>query len=247
MAIKNIRLNVHTPGVEGLQAPIAFTSVATDGDSFRIPYRYPFVDVVHYNLLKDAGVFRHSTKTVSTNLGSNTTDTEGGLGLQLPRTEKLVLLVKRSVNEDSDLTISANTITGKKDVTIKLLAGGTATYFSVESSTTSGEVKLTSMSGATSTIVKGDKFIYDGVTYTALEDATASSSAVSSLKVYPTFPSGIATPVAITAIDVFPNHSTLNEIDLYDLGFFVGGYEDEKGVIITTEENSVELALIARF
>lgn len=247
MAIKNIRLNIHIPGAEGLQAPIAFTSVATDGDSFRIPYRYPFVDVVHYNLLEDAGVFRHSTKTVSTNLGSNTTDTEGGLGLQLPRTEKLVLLVKRSANEDSDLTISANTRTGKKDVKIELLAGGTATYFSVESSTTSGEVKLTSTSAADATIKKGDKFIYDGVTYTALQDKTATSSAIASLKVYPSFPSGIATPVAITAIDVFPNHSALNEIDLYDLGFFVGGYEDEKGVIITTEENSVQLALIARF
>jgi hypothetical protein len=247
MAIKNIRLNIHTPGVEGLQAPIVFTSVATDGDSFRIPYRYPFVDVAHYNLLKDAGVFRHSTKTVSTNLGSNTTDTEGGLGLQLPRTEKLILLVKRSANEDSDLTISGNTRTGKKDVTIKLLAGGTATYFSVESSATAGEVKLTSMSGATATIAEGDKFIYNGVTYTALEDATATSSVIASLEVYPAFPSGVSTPVAIPAIDVFPNHQALNEIDLYDLGFFVGGYEDEKGVIITTEENSVQLALIARF
>ncbi len=128
-----------------------------------------------------------------------------------------------------------------------MLAGGTATYFSVESSATAGEVKLTSMSGATATIAEGDKFIYDGVTYTALEDATATSSVIASLEVYPAFPSGVSTPVAIPAIDVFTNHSTLNEIDLYDLGFFVGGYEDEKGVIITAEENSVQLALIARF
>ena len=141
-------------------------------------------------------------KTVSTNLGSNTTDTEGGLGLQLPRTEKLVLLVKRSANEDSDLTISGNTRTGKKDVTISLLAGGTATYFSVESSATSGEVKLTSMSGATATIAEGDKFIYDGVTYTALEDATATSSAIASLEV-PTFPSYLLQ----YSTDVFPNLS----------------------------------------
>ncbi len=96
MATKNLKLNIHRPGVEGIGDVITFTTVATKLDILRIPRRYPFVDIANYDALKTAGYFRHSTTTVSSDLGGTaTTEKEGVLGFQLPNTEKLILLVKR--------------------------------------------------------------------------------------------------------------------------------------------------------
>ena len=97
MAIKNLKLNLRAPGIEGVGDEIVFTSVVSDEDFLRIPFRYPFADIANYTSLKSKGVFRHSTTDVSSELGgSKTSDTEGNLGFQLPNTEKLVLLVRRT-------------------------------------------------------------------------------------------------------------------------------------------------------
>lgn len=97
MATKNLKLTIVRPGVEGLSDEIAFTSVVAKEDVLRIPYRYPFADISNYTELKNDGYFRHATTGVSTELGgSAVSDTEGKLGFQLPITEKLVLLVKRT-------------------------------------------------------------------------------------------------------------------------------------------------------
>ena len=246
MATKNIRLNIRKPGDSGLSYPIVFTEVAADNDYFRIPRRYPFIDIAHYNLLADDGIFRTASKSVSTDYGSNTTNTEGVLGLTLPRTEKLILLVKRSTNEAATLTFSANKRTGQSNLVITLAAGGTTTNFTVASGSAAGDVDLTVMTGAATTIVAGDKFIYDNVTYTFVDAGAGSSSELPALTTTPPFPTGV-TATAVPAINVFPLTSSLQEIDLYDMGFFVGGYTGEDGIIIKSSQTSVSLALIARY
>lgn len=96
-AIKNIDLNIKRPGVDGVGDEIVWTKVTTADDHLRIPRRYPFADIANYNALKAAGYFRHTATDVSTVLGgSKTADTEGKLGFQLPNTEKLILLVRRT-------------------------------------------------------------------------------------------------------------------------------------------------------
>lgn len=100
MATKNLKLNIVPVNVEGVNDEIVFTSVADDNDFLRIPRRYPFVDIANLSALRTAGYFRHAqvggvTKVSSEMGGSETTETEGKLGFELPRTEKLILLVRR--------------------------------------------------------------------------------------------------------------------------------------------------------
>jgi len=97
MAVKNIPLTIHKPSTQGVSAEITFAKVVAANDFMRIPRRYPFADIANYNALADSGYFRHGSKVVSTELGgSATTNTEGVLGFQLPPTEKLILLVRRT-------------------------------------------------------------------------------------------------------------------------------------------------------
>lgn len=97
MATKNLLLNIRKPGVDGIGDEIVFTTVSNDNDYLRIPRRYPFADIANYSALKTAGYFRHSTTSVSSKLGgSAVADTEGKLGFELPNTEKLILLVRRT-------------------------------------------------------------------------------------------------------------------------------------------------------
>lgn len=104
MAVKNIPLTIVRPGVDGLSAPISFLTSGA-GDSLIIPRRYPFVDISNYTALKAAGYFRHATNTVSTELGGSiTTNTEAKLGYELPRTEKLILLVRVNTIVDTATT-----------------------------------------------------------------------------------------------------------------------------------------------
>lgn len=113
-AVKNVPLTVSIPK-EPFAQVVTFASVATAGDGFRIPRRYPFVDIKNYDALVSAGYLRHglkqnksgtTSKAVSTELGgSATTNTEGVLGYQLPNTEKLVLLVKVNTTLVADATI----------------------------------------------------------------------------------------------------------------------------------------------
>lgn len=98
MSFINIKLNIHQPGIDGVTDEIVFTTIQASGDvKLRIPRRYPFVDIANYQQLRDRGYFRHATTAVSSELGgSSASNTEGKLGFQLPPTEKLILLVKRT-------------------------------------------------------------------------------------------------------------------------------------------------------
>lgn len=124
MAIKNIDLNIKRPGIDGVSDEITFTKVVTDKDYLRIPRRYPFADIANYNELVTAGYFRHATTDVSADYGgSKTVDTEGTLGFQLPNTEKLVLLVRRTGvvtngTAETSFTIKGSLQYGIDDVTV---------------------------------------------------------------------------------------------------------------------------------
>ena len=97
MSFINIKLNIHQPGIDGVTDEIVFTTIQESGDVLRIPRRYPFVDIANYQELRERGYFRHATTAVSSELGgSDVSNTEGKLGFQLPPTEKLILLVKRT-------------------------------------------------------------------------------------------------------------------------------------------------------
>lgn len=97
MSFINIKLNIHQPGIDGVTDEIVFTKIQESGDVLRIPRRYPFVDIANYQALRERGYFRHATTEVSSELGgSAVSNTEGKLGFQLPPTEKLILLVKRT-------------------------------------------------------------------------------------------------------------------------------------------------------
>ncbi len=97
MSFINIKLNIHQPGIDGVTDEIVFTKILTSEDVLRIPRRYPFVDIAYYQQLRARGYFRHATTDVSSELGgSSASNTEGKLGFQLPPTEKLILLVKRT-------------------------------------------------------------------------------------------------------------------------------------------------------
>lgn len=116
MARKNIPLTIHRPGVEELHKIVWGANAAAQTNV--IPYRYPFADIENYAALKAAGFFRHSTTTVSTDLGgSASADTASNLGYRLPRTEKLILLVKvnSALTTDKKITI---TITGSTEYSI---------------------------------------------------------------------------------------------------------------------------------
>lgn len=107
MARKNIPLTIVRPGIEEAQK-ITFAANAA-AQTNMIPYRYPFNDIENYTALKNAGFFRHSTLDVSTELGgSKTADEATTLGFQLPRTEKLILLVKitDALTTDKTLTVT---------------------------------------------------------------------------------------------------------------------------------------------
>jgi hypothetical protein len=119
MARKNIPLTILRPGVEELHK-IVFVANA-EAQTNVIPYRYPFADIENYAVLKAAGFFRHSTTTVSTDLGgSAVADAASNLGYQLPRTEKLTLLCKVTAGLTTDkkitITITGSTQYGKADV-----------------------------------------------------------------------------------------------------------------------------------
>lgn len=95
--VTNLKLNFRKPGTRDIGDEIVFTTVAADGDKLRIPYRYPFSDIVNYSALVTAGVFRHLTTSVDTSFGASASSgADTSLGFKLPPTEKLILLVKRN-------------------------------------------------------------------------------------------------------------------------------------------------------
>lgn len=87
----NIKLTIHTPG-DKKAVEVAFQNLSAN-TSYLIPYRYSNNDIANYEELQANGKLRHMEKR---------SDINGGI--QLPRTEKLILLVKGN-SEASKLTI----------------------------------------------------------------------------------------------------------------------------------------------
>jgi hypothetical protein len=107
MARTNVKLIVRQPGVDGLSALLVWTDGTADG--LRIPRRYPFADIANYAALKTSGFFRHATADVSSEMGgSSVAGSEGGLGYQLPPTEKLILLVRKGATTEELFTIKGS-------------------------------------------------------------------------------------------------------------------------------------------
>jgi len=130
MAIKNIKAYIAPPATDALSPKIVFVTSATANDDIRIPRRLPFADVVAPD-----GFFRHNIKqngtgtaatAVATNAtgdvfnGSATTNTEGGLGYQLPHVEKLVLLFKKGATTGESFTIKGSLEYRIPDLTIQV-------------------------------------------------------------------------------------------------------------------------------
>lgn len=133
MATKNIKVFIAPPASDALSPKIVFTTSAAADDYIRIPRRVPFVDVTG-----PTGFFRHNipqngtgnaSQVVATTAsgdilpGSATTNTEGGLGYQLPHVEKLVLLVKKGHADAESFTIEGSLQYRIPDLTINVPAG----------------------------------------------------------------------------------------------------------------------------
>lgn len=135
MAIKNIKVIIAPPALDALSPQIEFVTSAAGSyaDFVRIPRRVPFTDISH-----PAGFFRHNipqngtgnpSEVVATNAtgnvfnGSATTNTEGGLGYQLPHVEKLVLLVKKGAETAEAFKIKGSLQYRIPDLTISVPAG----------------------------------------------------------------------------------------------------------------------------
>lgn len=125
MATKNIPLIIAVPGRGNVPVTVKFVASAADADLFRIPRRYPFADIT-----APSGYFRHNipqngsgsaATAVSTELGGATGNNAlSTLGFELPRTEKLVLLVKKGTTEEETLTFKGSQEYKIGDVVVKL-------------------------------------------------------------------------------------------------------------------------------
>lgn len=89
--MNNIKLTIHTPG-DKKAVEVVFQDL-TATTPHLIPYRYSVADIANYTKLQANGKLRHMEKRSGINGG-----------IQLPRTEKLILLVKGS-SDASKLTI----------------------------------------------------------------------------------------------------------------------------------------------
>lgn len=89
--MNNIKLTIHTPG-DKKAVEVAFQNLSAN-TPHQIPYRYIVDDIVNYAELQANGKLRHTERR---------SDIDGGI--QLPRTEKLILLVKGN-SDASKLTI----------------------------------------------------------------------------------------------------------------------------------------------
>lgn len=119
-AIKNIKAYIAPPATDALSPKIVFVTSAAADDHIRIPRRFPMADVV---TPPNSTIFRHNipqngtgsaATAVATNAtgdvfnGSATTNTEGGLGYQLPHVEKLVLLVRKGATTAENFVIEGS-------------------------------------------------------------------------------------------------------------------------------------------
>lgn len=122
MATVNVKTLVIRPGANPF-TKVPFTNVSAN-DVVRIPRRLPFADVVNLTDLKADGFIRGTTQPVSSKYGGSAAAGDyTKLGLELPRTEKLILLIKNAATTKIDIVLSGNKHLGIADQTIKIPAG----------------------------------------------------------------------------------------------------------------------------
>jgi len=243
MATKNLKLTIINPSVQGLSAPIAFQKVANNGDFFRIPRRYPFVDISNYDALASAGYFRHGSKDVSSLLGgSSTTNTEGKLGFLLPQTEKLVLYVKRVATA----TYAAVAAVGAASEDTTVVEG--KTYYTRESDASGagylndGTYKYTKVASptgnpATSSYYELSVLGEDGGNGTKYQKCRIKGSILYSIP---------DVEIAFATDSSFTTGERLYELNLFDFGLYISGIEGEDGISIEVDDKELEFALVAR-
>ena len=150
MAEKNIKVFIRRPGGDTVNK-LTFTTYDGD-DVVRIPRRTPFADILNLADLKTAGYIRGESQNVATELGgANAAGSLTNLGLQLPRTEKLILLAKNPAVTTLDITLTANTRAGIEEKTLVIPAGVIGDIYEIDlfdlgfhiESNQEGSVKLT--------------------------------------------------------------------------------------------------------
>lgn len=131
MATKNIKVLVRRPGHD-THTKLTFESI-TANDVIRVPRRTPYADIVNLDDLKASGFIRTSTTQVTTKYGgSNTAGAYSKLGLTLPRTEKLVLLVKNPATTAVSIKLSGNSRAGMGETTIAIPTGVAGDVYEID-------------------------------------------------------------------------------------------------------------------
>lgn len=93
MANRNLDVFIQRPAYEQV-TKVEFTEYK-GGDIVIIPRRTPYANIKNLTKLKEDGFFRTKTTEVSTDYGGNNAkDGYTTLGLTLPRTEKLIMLIE---------------------------------------------------------------------------------------------------------------------------------------------------------
>lgn len=94
------------------------------GDVVNIPRRTPYTNIKNLAQLKTDGFFRTKTTEVTEEYGGNNAkDGFTNLGLTLPRTEKLVMLVNNPGETAVDIVVGGNTRTGQPEQELKVAKG----------------------------------------------------------------------------------------------------------------------------
>ena len=131
MARTNVKVIVKRPGFDFVNK-IPFTTLEA-GDEVRIPRRTPFKDVANLQYLVDTGFLRSEVLEVTDKYGGkNDAGSLTNLGLTLPRTEKLILLVKNPVATKVDLTISGNKRAGTTTRVVEIPAGAIGDIYELD-------------------------------------------------------------------------------------------------------------------
>lgn len=121
MAREILPLHVIDVGAGGVSDEITFKVVGADG--LYIPYRYPInaASIANHAALVATGKLRAVAPTMPNN------DQTGKFGLKLPRTEKLILLVK-GVALAEDVTFYGSEEYGQPDFELTIPAGAGKIY-----------------------------------------------------------------------------------------------------------------------
>lgn len=131
MATKVIDVLIRRPAYADATKLVLTAYSATD--VIKIPRRIPYNNIKNLATLQNDGFFRGANVVVSSELGGDSTkNADTNLGLTLPRTEKLVLLVATGGTDETTIVVSGNHNTGHADHNIVLPAGTKGDLYEVD-------------------------------------------------------------------------------------------------------------------